>query len=195
MLVRALAAGGLTAFVAATALAQSGSTKPTVVTDEKDAVDGAVDLRRVSLARGSDGRLRASVSAFANWDGATLRTRSGPPGSLCLRLWTTSDPPDEPPDYLVCVTAKARGAGLQASVLRERANQLPERVAAAVVSRPSKTGVVLRFAQSAVGRPAQIDFSGESTKAGCTRVRCVDTAPNAPKVARLRLRKPASTGT
>jgi hypothetical protein len=105
-----------------------------------------------------------------------------------------SDPPDEPPDYLVCATAKARGDGLQASVLRERANQLPARVAPASVSRPSGTGVVLRFSQSSVGRPAQIDFSGESTKAGCARVSCIDTAPDAPKVARLRLRKPASTG-
>jgi hypothetical protein len=142
--------------------------------------DGALDLTRVSLARGSDGRLRASITLAAAWDGKDLLADSGPPGSICLKAWTASVPPDTVPDYLVCVTAQADGT-LRGSVLQERPNKLPQRVGGADVSRPSTRSVTLRFSQSAIGSPAKVTIAAEATRPGCARVSCVDTAPDAPK--------------
>lgn len=187
----AVTCAALAAGAGAAAWAQSTSTS---VRDSADVREGTPDIRRVSLARASDGRLRATVSLAQDWKPSDLIARSGPPGSICLRMWTESDPPDTVPDRMACVTAEKGGKTLRGTIVRERPNQLPERIANAVVSRPSKRSVAMRFSQTAVGRPARIDFSAEATRAGCIRVSCIDTAPNAPKVAVLRLRKPASTG-
>jgi hypothetical protein len=156
-------------------------------TDAAGDVKSSLDLRRVALARGSDGRLRASLTLAADWDGNALLAGSNPPGSICLKTWTTAAPPDTVPDYLVCATADARGA-LRGSVLHERANKLPERVAGADVSRPSARTVTLRFSQAAIGSPATLNVAGESTRPGCTRVSCVDTAPDAPKTLTFKLK-------
>ena len=62
-------------------------------------------------------------------------------------------PPDTTPDYLICTTANADGA-LRGSILKQRANKLPERTGGADVSRPSARTVTLRFSQTAIGKPA-----------------------------------------
>jgi hypothetical protein len=163
--------------------------KPTVVRDKAgDAARGELDLVRVALGRGVDGRLRGSLSMSSEWAPADLVANTGPPGSVCLRLWTTTAPKDNPPDFLVCATASADGKTLKASVMRERANDLPQRVASAYVSRPTKRSITLRFSQTSVGRPAKVAFGGETTKAGCPRTTCADTAPDAPATAALTLR-------
>jgi hypothetical protein len=173
------AAGGVA--VAATAH------KPLVAEDAKGDVAGPLDLTRFSIDRGVDGRVRASLTVAAPWDAPSLKAPSGPPGSLCVRLWTVATPPDTPADHLVCVTADRKGA-LRGSVLRERPNKLPVRVASADVSRPSSRTVTVRFAQSAIGNPAKLEAAGESTRPGCPRVSCVDVAPNAPATLALPLR-------
>jgi hypothetical protein len=61
-------------------------------------------------------------------------------------------------------------------------------VAGASLTRSSARTVVVRFAQSAVGRPDVVRFAGETTAPGCAAVTCVDTAPNAPAAATLTLR-------
>jgi hypothetical protein len=173
------------ALLATGAVAASAATAPVAVpvkaADPKGDVTGtgALDLTRVSLARGSDGRLRASLTLAAAWDGKALLAAKGPPGSVCLKVWTASVPPDTVPDYLVCVTADADG-DLRGSVLHERANKLPERVASAEVSRPSTRSATLRFSQSAIGSPVKLAIAAESTRPGCPRTSCIDTAPDAP---------------
>src|SRR3954454_22375607 len=82
-----LALGG--AVAAATA---ATAPQPQAATDAKGDVRSTLDLTRVSLARGADGRLRASITLAAAWDGDDLLTGSGRPGSLCLKAWTTSAP-------------------------------------------------------------------------------------------------------
>jgi hypothetical protein len=181
------AAGG------AVALAQSGSSKPYAVRDARGDVRSNLDLTRMSLARGSDGRLRASITLAAPWDGQALLAEDGAPGSICLKLWTHSDPPDQPADYLVCVTARKDGE-LRGTVLRERANQLPANAGKATLSRPSERTVTLRFSQTAIGRPADVDVAAETTRAGCPRGSCIDLAPDAPKTGRVHLRKEATAG-
>lgn len=148
----------------------------------------APDLTRVSVGRGDDGRLRAALTLGEEIRPRDLVARSGPPGSLCLRLWTASTPPNTRPDYLVCVTAEANGRTLRGTVLRERSDAaLPHRVAAASVTRKGGRSVIVRFSQSSIGRPAVLRFAAEATRPGCVRTSCVDTAPDAPAAARLRL--------
>lgn len=183
---RALATGCLT-LAALGAGASALAASDVVVSDARDA-SGKLDLVRVSVGRGPDGRVRGLVTMEQAWDGADLVANTGPPGSVCLRLWTAHEPKGGAPDFLVCVTARRDGK-LVGSVVTARGDDFPRRVGDATVARPSGRSVVIRFAQSAIGRPVSLRFAAETTRAGCPRTTCVDTAPNAPATRRLVLRK------
>jgi hypothetical protein len=182
-----LALAAVAALTIAAGAAHAASTKPVVARDAKGDAHTTLDLTRFAIGRGADGRLRASLTLAGSWDGTDLKADSGPPGSLCVKLWTTSAPPDQTPDYLVCVTAD-KDDELRGSVLQERPNKLPARASSAVVSRPSGRTVTVRFSQSAVGRPAKLEAAAETTRPGCPRVSCIDLAPDAPKTLSLTLR-------
>jgi hypothetical protein len=185
---RAIAALAGGVVVVSTGLAAAAAApKPAVAPDPKGDVQSPLDLTRVAVGRGTDGRLRASLTMAAGWDAATLKAAGGPPGSICLKAWTVSKPPDTTPDYLVCVTRAADGS-LRGSVLQERANKLPVRVAGADVSRPTARTVTIRFAPSAIGAPAAVEAQGETTRAGCARLSCIDTAPDGGATLVVRLR-------
>jgi hypothetical protein len=184
-LTMALAVAALAGASSAAALA--AAPKPQAATDAKGDVRSSLDLTRVSISRSSDGRLRASMTLAAAWDAEDLLAGSGPPGSVCLKAWTTTAPPDTTPDYLVCATSDADGA-LRGSILKARANKLPERTGGADVTRPSDRTVTLRFSQTAIGKPATLYAAAEATRPGCIRGSCVDLAPDAPKTLTLKLR-------
>lgn len=172
------------------------STKPVVVKDAAgDAATGALDVTRVQLGRSADGRLRGVITTSGPWRTGDLVARDGgPPGSLCLRLYTAAGTVEGAvPTHLACVSADRAGRRLRGVVLRERPNALPERSGTAVVSRASTRSVVLRFSQSAIGRPATVRFAAESLRAGCIRTSCVDAAPDGQKVGTLKLREPEAT--
>jgi hypothetical protein len=162
---------------------------PVVVKDAKDAVQGAPDVTRVQLGLTSEGRLRAAVTLSVGWVAHDLLASSGPPGSVCLRLWTVTKPGAAPPDYLVCATSHQDGETMRGTVFQTKPGEALRAVASATVGRTSDRTMTLRFSQSPVGRPATIRFAAEATKPGCARVSCVDTAPDAPKTATFRLRR------
>jgi hypothetical protein len=166
--------------------AQASPGAAVVVADPLDA-PGGLDLTRVQLGRAADGRLRAALTLGVPWRMRDLPADDGPPGSLCLRMWTTAKPPGAFPDRLLCITADARGRHMDGAILVERDGVL-QRVAGATLARSSDRTVVARFSQSAIGRPAAVRFAAEATPPGCARPACVDTAPNAPAVATLTLR-------
>jgi hypothetical protein len=116
-----------------------------------------------------------------------LPADEGPPGSLCLRMWTTTRQPATFPDFLLCITADARGRHMQGDLMVERDGAF-QRITTVALARTSLRTVVARFSQSAIGRPAAVRFAGEATAPGCARPACVDTAPNAPTLAALTLR-------
>jgi hypothetical protein len=184
---RLAAAAAIAACALAAAASAPAATGDTVAV--RDAVDtaGGLDLTRVQLGRAPDGRLRAALTLAAPWRMADLPADDGPPGSLCLRMWTTTTKPGTFPDFLLCITADARGRHMQGEVLVERGGAL-QRVARAALARSSLRTVVARFSQSAIGRPESVRFAAEATPPGCPRPACVDTAPNAPTVATLTLR-------
>src|SRR4051794_6927476 len=157
-----------------------------VARDPADAA-GGLDLTRVQLGRAADGRLRAALTLAAPWRMRDLPAGDGPPGSLCVRMWTQTGPVDRFPDHLLCVTADAGGRHLTGSIMTETAGRL-RRTATARLARSSPRTVVARFAQSAIGRPDRVRFAGEATTPGCSQPACVDVAPNAPATATLTLR-------
>ena len=66
----------------------------------QDATAGAPDLTRVQIGRASDRRVRFALTLAAPWQPKDLIADDGPPGSLCVRLWTVTKPGTTPPDYL-----------------------------------------------------------------------------------------------
>jgi len=182
--------------LAAPADAQS----PAFVKDSAADGRGALDVVRVALGRAVEGRLLGEVTMEKAWTTADLRAGSGPArpsGSICLQLYTARTAGAEPPDYLVCASPAATGEELRGRVLRDRSNGLPRQVGVATVTRPTARTIYLRFAQSAIDRPATVNFAAEAvTRArGCPRpLGCRDTAPNAPATGDLTLRGTSPSG-
>jgi hypothetical protein len=172
------------------ALAPAATFKPktrTIKDATGDVKGNPTDLVRVSLGRASNGELRGSLTAAAAFSVKSMVAKDGIPGSACLRLWTKTKAGGTPPDYLVCATANKDGKSLDGSVLQERSGSTPVRVGPAHVSRSNSRNITLRFGQSRVGKPAAIDFAGESVAPGCDRITCTDIAPEDGKVATFRL--------
>jgi len=167
--------------------AQTGSPVATVVVHDPVDTAGGFDLTRVQVGRASDGRMRAALTLATPWRMRDLPAEDGPPGSLCLRMWTVTKGEAMFPDRLLCITADARAKHMRGAIYVERGGTL-ERVASAGLARSSDRTVVARFSQSAIGRPVRVRFAAEATPPGCPRAACVDTAPNAPAVATLTLR-------
>ena len=186
----ALAAVSATTLSLVVASVLAAPSKPVFVRDAKGDVSGKLDLQRLKLALAESGRLRAVVTFADKISPADLFVRSGPPGSVCLRVWTAAnaDPTAMRPHRLVCVTARTNKK-LRASVLRQDDSGLPKRVGPASVAL-SKSGrsLIVAIAQRRLGRPARIRYAAESTLAGCHRTSCIDTAPAAPSTRRFRLR-------
>jgi len=174
----------------AVAAALAAPSRPIIIQDAADDVSGPLDLRRAALSRGSDGRLRAILTFAGKVTPSALLASSGPPGSACVRIWTdpNADPAATRPDRLVCVTARSEDE-LRGGVFAQRDAGLPRRVASASVKgSASGRSFVTRISQSSLGGPRLIRFAVESTRPGCERTTCVDTAPAAGRVRRFRLR-------
>src|SRR4051794_41671675 len=184
---RLAAAAAMGACALAAAAAAPAQTADSVVVRDPVDTAGGFDLTRVQLSRAADGRLRAALTLSAPWRMRDLPADEGPPGSLCLRMWTTTRRPGTFPDHLLCVTADARGRHMYGDLMAERDGAL-QRERTVALARASLRTVVARFPQSAIGRPDSVRFAGEATPPGCDRPACVDTAPNAPGVATLTLR-------
>lgn len=184
----ALLSGGLILAVPLAAPAATGKIEPVAVRDKADdGPDGGIDVTRVQLGVAGDGRLRAAVTVGETLVPRRLLAKTGPPGSVCLRLWTLTKPVGIPPDFLVCVTADKDGR-LRATISAEQVDAQPRRIGPAQVTTASARTLVLKFGRTAVGDPQKsIRFAAEATKPGCTRISCVDTVPDAPKTATLKL--------
>ena len=185
-----LAGVSATAAALLAAAAFAAPTKTVVIADKTKDVSGVLDLQKGSLKLADDGRLRVVVTFVGKIDPRTMLARNGPPGSVCLKVWTDedADPAAARPDRLVCVTPRSRDE-LRASVFEQTGPGLPKLSGSASVRvNKSARSLVLRVSQSALGRPAMIRFAIESTRPGCERVSCVDEAPDGGAVRRFRLR-------
>jgi hypothetical protein len=188
---RAVLAAGASALALAAAAPAAETPSPTVVKDAKGDVAAAPDLTRAQLGLSSDRRVRAALTLATGWQPKDLVADEGPPGSICVRLWTVTKPGAAPPDFLACATARSDGETMRGSVFKTAAGGALTRVGPAIVGRTSDRTMTLRFSQTVIGRPATIRFMAEATKPGCDRVSCVDTAPDAPKTATFKVREPS----
>jgi hypothetical protein len=189
---RLLQVGGVTAAIVplTVSAAFAAISRPVGINDATNDVSGPLDLIRVALHRSSDGHLRAVLTFVGTISPQALLASSGPPGSACLRIWTdpAADPSAMRPDRLVCVTARSEDE-LRGGVYQQRGTGLPKRVASPQVrANASRRAFVIRISQSSLGSPATIRFAGETTRAGCDSTACIDTAPDAGRVRRFRLR-------
>ena len=166
------------------------------VREEAGDVDGGLDLVRAALGVASDGHLRGEMTMSAAWTAASLRgSGSGAPASACLRIYTKRDPTADVADYLVCATPRADREGYVASVLRERRNGPPKKLAKAAASRPTTRTLYLRFSPTDIGDPAHLRFAAEVTVPApqCSpSLGCRDVAPDGQKTVGLRLRPTSS---
>jgi hypothetical protein len=189
---RLLRIAALTGAVAVVSVAGAfaAASKTVKIRDAIGDVTGPLDLQRASLKRGSDGRLRVVITLAGKINPAVLLASSGPPGSICLKVWTArdADPRTMPPDRLVCVTARSKDE-LRGSVYTQTSPGPPTRVGPASVGlNATGRSLVLRISQSSLGSPGLIRFALESTRPGCGRVSCIDLAPDRGGVLRFRVR-------
>lgn len=171
------------------ALAQGTAT--VVVRDDDDVGLLAPDLKRVAATRAADGSVRLAVSLvepFTPRDLLADAGAGGPPGSLCVRLWTAGSPGTTKPDLLACVTSLADGRTLRTTITREVTGGLPSTVATGTPTRPSDRSVVLRVPAPLLARAKRVAFAGEATRPGCIRLSCVDLSPDAGVTKSLPLR-------
>lgn len=181
-------AGTAAALAAAAALATTSKT--VTISDGKGDVKGALDIQELSFKLAADGRLRATITVTQKIAPSKLLSETGPPGSVCLKIWTDedADPTAVRSDRLVCITASSR-TELRATILDQSAPGLPKSLGSVPVGlNKSRRSFVLRMSQSSLGRPQLIRFAVESTRPGCMRVSCIDDAPANGAVRRFRVR-------
>ena len=178
----ALAAVGL-------AIAQEGGRQVSDGDDSKSRVDIASVRATHDVA---NDRLAHIVRFHAPISPRNFRNaiaEHGPPGSLCVNIWTRRTPWEASPNFDVCVTADRGRRELVASVSRLGARGGVRRVgeASAVLTSPRR--LVIRFDPDQIRRPAAYRWSVHSTtfERGCTRRGCQDTAPRRGRSVRTEL--------
>jgi len=179
-----------TALALAVPTVVAAPSKAILLQDAKGDVAGKLDLQRAKLSVDSHKHLRVAVTFAGTVTPSDMLAASGPPGSVCMRIWTATDadPASQRPDRLACVTARSK-TKLRARVFKQDGPGLPKRVATATVSRSkSNRSLVILITPKSLGDPRRVRIGVESTAAGCDRPTCIDTVPAAPATRRFRLR-------
>ena len=113
----------------------------------------------------------------------------GPPGSLCVNIWTQRTPWEASPNFDVCVTANRAGDDLVASVSRLGSRGSVRRRGPASAELTSRRRLVIRFDPDLIRRPAAYRWSVQVTTfaRGCTARGCQDFAPRRGRTVRTEL--------
>lgn len=113
----------------------------------------------------------------------------GPPGTICINVWTSRTPGEASPNFDVCVSGNRARTKLVASVSSLGRRGSVRRVAPASARLTSKRKLVVRFDPEAIRRPAAYRWSVEVTtfERGCTRRGCRDVAPRRGRSVRTRI--------
>jgi hypothetical protein len=117
----------------------------------------------------------------------------GPPGSVCINIWTRRTPWEASPNFDVCVSAD-RDRNLVASVSRVGARGGVRRRGPASAELTSRRRLVVRFDPDLIRRPAAYRWSAQVTtfERGCTSRGCQDYAPRRGRTVRTELGTPTS---
>jgi hypothetical protein len=118
----------------------------------------------------------------------------GPPGSVCISIWTRRTPWEASPNFDVCVTADRDANDLVASVSKLGARGGVRKRGSASAELTSRRRLVVRFDPDLIRRPAAYRWSVEVTTfaRGCTSRGCKDFAPRRGRSVRTELGAPAA---
>jgi hypothetical protein len=116
----------------------------------------------------------------------------GPPGTVCVNVWTGRTPGEASPNYDVCVTSDRDNDDLVGSVSRLGPRGSVRRVGRAAAELTSRRRLVVRFDPDLIRRPASYRWSVQATtfENGCTRRGCSDVAPRRGRSVRTDLGTP-----
>ena len=116
----------------------------------------------------------------------------GPPGSVCVDIWTTRTPREQSPNFDVCVSKQRNEDDLVASVSRLGARGSVRRVGSASAELTSRRRLVVRFDPDLIRTPVAYRWSIQVTtfERGCTRRGCIDLAPRRGRTERTKLGTP-----
>jgi hypothetical protein len=167
------------------ALAQATSVR------DRDDVTSTLDIAKAAGAhnRASD-QLVHTVDFYAAVAPAAMVNKDKPPSTVCVEIWTRSEPGESPADYEACAGPAKGGKSWVGSIARKRERGAQLRIGAVKVEQPSDTRLVLRIDPDDMKRPASYRWRTESTSFGtdCTSsVGCPDYAPDRPATAETRV--------
>ena len=131
---------------------------------------------------------RISARAFDN-----EIAEHGPPGSLCINIWTSRTPWDASPNFEVCVSGNRDASDLVASVSKLGSRGGVKRRGSASAELTSRRRLVVRLDPDRIRRPAAYRWSVQVTtfESGCTSRGCQDFAPARGRSVRTELGTPA----
>jgi hypothetical protein len=173
------------------ALAQDASN---VVTDGDDS-RSQVDIASVRAMHDRTNDRLAHIIRFqagiGPGDFGNAVDEHGPPGSVCINIWTRRTPWEASPNFDVCVSAD-RERKLVASVSRLGSRGGVRRRGPASAELTSRRRLVVRFDPDLIRRPAAYRWSVEVTtfERGCTSRGCKDFAPRRGRSVRTELGAP-----
>jgi hypothetical protein len=186
----------LTVVLAAAGVAfAQGRTK--AVSDGDDS-KSAADISSVRAVHDrSNDRLAHIIRFHAGISASDLRNaidEHGPPGSVCINIWTRRTPWEASPNFEVCVTANREGRDLQASVSKLGPRGGARRRGAASAELATRRRLAVRFDPDLIRRPNAYRWSVEVTTfaRGCTSRGCKDFAPRRGRSVRTELGAPAT---
>jgi hypothetical protein len=191
--VRILAAVTLTLAAAGVAFAQDGTKAVSDGDDSRSSAD--ISSVRAIHDRSND-RLAHIIRFHAGISPADLRNaidEHGPPGSVCVSIWTRRTPWEASPNFDVCVTPDRGAHDLQASVSKLGPRGGVRRRGPASAELTSRRRLVVRFDPDLIRRPNAYRWSVEVTTfaRGCTSRGCKDFAPRRGRSVRTELGAPA----
>ena len=125
----------------------------------------------------------------------TFRNRiaeHGPPGSVCVNIWTLRTPGDASPNFDVCVTGNRKRDHLIAGVSKLGPRGGVKEVGNASAQLTSRRRLVVRFDPDLIRRPTAYRWSVQATtfERGCTDRGCQDVAPRRGRTVRTELGTP-----
>jgi len=161
---------------------------------DKDDSRSLVDLSSVrGTHAGRDDRLVHVIRTYKAISPRNFRNAidsDGPPGSICINIWTTRTAWEAEPNFDVCVSANRKRTAFRASVSRHKAGGAVRRVGAAKTELTSKRRLVVDFDPDLIKRPAAYRWSVQVTtfERGCKKhLGCQDFAPASGRSVRTRL--------
>ena len=160
---------------------------------DRDDVKTSLDISKSSGSHNRASDELVHTIDFYDAIPSSISKSGGPPGSVCVEIWSRSKPAESPADYEACASlVKGKWKG---SIARKRDIGPRLRIGDVKVEQPSEKRLVLRIDPDLIKRPVSYRWRTEATDFGrdCkSSTGCPDYSPDRPDTAETRLSKPRS---